>query len=216
MTVVALTGGIAAGKTLVAKTLEAHGVAIIDADVISREVVQKGTEGLTLLVERFGTHILGPDGELDRAALGREVFSDSSARADLEAIVHPRVLALSRERFARHEEDNPDVPLVYVVPLLAESGRQGEFDRVVVVHAPREQRVGRLVGRRGLSPNEARKRLDAQASDEARLAIADCVLDASVSEELTVVAATQLAERLVQLWPDRLDQLEPEFPRANR
>jgi dephospho-CoA kinase len=174
---IAVTGGIGSGKSSVSACLAALGAVVIDADLIAREVVEPGTPGLAAVVAEFGTTVLRPDGALDRAALAGVVFTDPERRAALEAIVHPLVGARSAELLAAAP---PDAMVVYDVPLLAESaggalGRTGEFDAVVVVEAPLETRVRRLVGR-GLTADDARARIAAQASDEQRRSIADHVL----------------------------------------
>ena len=211
MTVVALTGGIASGKTTVTEALAAEGIAVIDADVLAREAVAAGTPGLQKIVDSFGEKVIGTDGELDRKALAEVVFSDPTAREILNAIVHPEVHRLSHARFAAHQSEHPDVPLVYAVPLLVESGRTDEFDAVVVIDSPREQRIERLVSHRGMSRDEATQRVEAQAPDEERLRIADCVVDSSISEEHTREAAGLLAKALWGCWP-QVDLLPTRLP----
>ena len=174
---VAVTGGIGSGKSAVAARLAAHGAVVVDADRIAREVVDPGTPGLAAVVAEFGPGVLNPDGALDRAALAAIVFADAERRAALEAIVHPLVGQRSAELIA---EAPADAVVVYDVPLLAEAaggalGRAGEFDAVVVVEAPLEIRVARLVAR-GLAEDDARARIAAQATDEQRRAIADHVV----------------------------------------
>ena len=170
---VGLTGGIGSGKSLVAELLAAHGATIIDADVLAREAVAPGTPGLAQVRERFGTGVLRPDGSLDRAALGRIVFGDPIARRDLEAIIHPAVRARAAALAAAAPEG---AVVVQVIPLLVETGQQGHFDQVVVVDVEPEVQLSRIVRRDGLSEAEARARLRAQASREARLAAANVVL----------------------------------------
>jgi dephospho-CoA kinase len=170
---VGLTGGIGSGKSLVAELLAAHGATIIDADVLAREAVAPGTPGLAAVRERFGTGVLRPDGSLDRAALGRIVFGDPIARRDLEAIIHPAVRARAAALAAAAPEG---AVVVQVIPLLVETGQQGHFDQVVVVDVEPEVQLSRIVRRDGLSEAEARARLRAQASREARLAAAHVVL----------------------------------------
>jgi dephospho-CoA kinase len=170
---VGLTGGIGSGKSLVAELLAAHGATIIDADVLAREAVAPGTPGLAQVRERFGTGVLRPDGSLDRAALGRIVFGDPIARRDLEAIIHPAVRARAAALAAAAPEG---AVVVQVIPLLVETGQQGHFDQVVVVDVEPEVQLSRIVRRDGLSEAEARARLRAQASREARLAAAHVVL----------------------------------------
>ncbi len=211
MTVVALTGGIAAGKTTVTDVFRAKGITVIDADLIAREAVAPGTPALTEVVKRFGAEVLHQDGSLDRQALAEVVFGDDQARADLNAIVHPEVWRLSREQFATHETQHPSVPLVYAVPLLAESGRTEEFDAVIVIDAPASQRVSRLVEYRNMGEDEARSRVSAQVSDEVRRKIADVVLDSSVSPEETAKSAADLADALVAAWPNELNSLPTRF-----
>jgi len=201
VTVVALTGGIAAGKTTVTDVLRAHGIAVVDADVLARDAVAPGSPGLAGIVEAFGPEILSDDGQLDRAHLAEKVFDDSEARERLNRIVHPEVHRLSTEAFAAHEREHPDVPLVYAVPLLVESGRVDEFDAVVVVHTPREERITRLVEHRGMALVEATARVDAQSTDAERLEAADCVLDSAHSATHTQQAAEALAEALWATWP---------------
>jgi len=208
VTVVALTGGIAAGKTTVTDVLRSHGIAVVDADILARDAVAPGSPGLARIVEGFGSEVLSDDRQLDRALLAQKVFDDRDARERLNHIVHPEVHRLSTEAFAAHEREHPDVPLVYAVPLLVESGRVDEFDAVVVVHTPREERISRLVEHRGMALAEATVRVDAQATDAERLGAADCVLDAAHSTVHTQQAAEALADALWTTWPhvERLPQ----------
>ncbi len=171
---VGLTGGIASGKSTVSAVLADLGAVIIDADVLAREVVAKGTPGLDSVVAEFGTELLTPDGELDRPAMGALVFADGDARKRLEAIVHPLVF----ERIVDLEAHAPPgVLVVHDIPLLAESGRSGTFDAVIVVHAPEDLQIERMVNDRGWTEAEARSRIAAQAAAEDRLAIATHVID---------------------------------------
>jgi dephospho-CoA kinase len=170
---VGLTGGIGSGKSLVAELLAAHGATIIDADVLAREVVAPGTPGLAAVRERFGAGVLRSDGSLDRGALGRIVFGDPLARRDLEAIIHPAVRARAAALTAAAPQG---AVVVQVIPLLVETGQQGNFDQVVVVDVDPEVQLSRIVRRDGLSEAEAEARLRAQASREARLAAAHVVL----------------------------------------
>lgn len=151
------------------------------------------------MVSRFGSDVLQPDGSLDRAALGAVVFADPAARRDLEGITHPAVHALSARRMADAVADDPERVVVYDVPLLVESRGTAGFDVVVVVHAPREVRLRRLVELRGMSVEEARRRVDAQADDRTRLAVADVVVDSSGSLEHTLEQADDLYDRLRSL-----------------
>jgi dephospho-CoA kinase len=211
MTIVALTGGIAAGKSTVSTRLADHGILVIDADQVARDVVEPGSGTLSEIIKEFGQAIELPDGRLNREALGAIVFSDPEARQQLNAIVHPAVKARSKELFRRAELDEPHRVVVYAVPLVAESGRGEEFDLIVVVDAPRAQRISRLMQNRGLSLDEATARVDSQASDEERRAIADVVVDASGSLEETLTAADHLAKALISHWPHQLSQIAPRF-----
>ncbi|AJM77734.1 dephospho-CoA kinase [Rathayibacter toxicus] len=195
MYLVALTGGIAAGKSTVARRLAEHGAVVIDADRLAREVVEPGAPALAALVERFGVSILRGDGSLDRAALGALIFADASAREEVNLIIHPAVAHSSRRLFEAAREADPRAVVIYDVPLLAESREVGEFDEVVVVHAPARERVARLMALRGMSEEQARARVDAQASDEERLALADVVIDSSGTRDETLAQTDALWER---------------------
>ena len=192
MRVIGLTGGIAAGKTVVADRLAELGAVRIDADRLAREVVEPGTPALAEIARRFGPDVIAADGSLDRPALGAVVFRDPDARRDLEAITHPAVRALSARRMAEAEERDPDAVVVYDIPLLVESGRVDEFDRIVVVHAPREERIRRLVELRGMPAEEAERRIASQATDAERLAVADDVVDSGVSLASTLAQTDRL------------------------
>ena len=179
---VGLTGGIAAGKSVVSAALGKRGAAVIDADVLAREAVSAGSPALRAIVERFGDRVLARDGSLDRAALGRIVFADDEARRELEGIVHPEV----RRRATELERQlSPDTVVVHVIPLLVETGQDRDFDLVVVVDVPVDVQLQRLIRRGGLSESEAVTRIAAQASRQARLAAADVVIDNSGSPEMT-------------------------------
>ena len=207
MPIVALTGGIAAGKSVVAKTLADRGVVVIDADQVARDVVEPGSSALEQIAREFGPGVIDADGRLDRPALGDIVFGDPAARQQLNDIVHPAVWQRSQELFDQHRVDHPDVPLVYAIPLLAESSRRDEFDLVVVVDAPADIRKSRLVHQRGLSEAEAGARIAAQASDDQRRAIADVVIDSSGELAQTQAQAMTLAQLLVSHWPDTLSAI---------
>lgn len=171
---VGLTGGIASGKSTVSAILAELGAIVIDADALAREVVARGTPGLEAVVAEFGPGLLTPEGDLDRPAMGALVFGDAEARKRLEAIIHPLV----HQRSAELEAEAPaDAVVVHDIPLLAEVGRAGSFDAVVVVDAPAELQVSRMVEDRGWSREEAESRIAAQASREDRLAIATHVVD---------------------------------------
>jgi dephospho-CoA kinase len=191
-----LTGGIGSGKSEVSRRLAAHGAVIIDADVAARAVVAPGTPGLARVAEAFGAAVLGPDGALDRERLGAIVFRDPDSRATLNAIVHPLVGEWMRatERAAVAASDG-DVIIVHDVPLLAENRRAGDFDLVIVVDVPPDLQLERLVSQRGMTADQARARMAAQASREQRLAIADVVIDNSGS-------LADLDRRVADLWAD--------------
>ncbi|MFF4216068.1 dephospho-CoA kinase [Streptosporangium nondiastaticum] len=171
---VGLTGGIGAGKSEVSRLLASYGAVIVDSDRIAREVVEPGTPGLAAVVAEFGDAVLTPEGALDRPALGAIVFADPDRLAALNAIVHPLVRARSAELEAAAA---PDAVVVHDVPLLAENGLAPLYDLVIVVDAGTETRLDRLVRLRGMTPEEARARMTAQATREARLAVADIVID---------------------------------------
>jgi dephospho-CoA kinase len=172
---VGLTGGIGAGKSEVSRRLADRGAVVLDADAVAREVVAPGTPGLAEITEAFGGAVLRPDGSLDRARLGEIVFSDPAARARLNAIVHPRV----RERMAQLERAAAgSAVVVQDIPLLAENNLAAGFDVVVVVDAPAEAQLDRLV-QRGMAAEQAAARMAAQASREQRLAVATLVVDNS-------------------------------------
>jgi len=170
---IGLTGGIGAGKTAVARRFAELGARVVDADALAREVVAAGTPGLAGVVAEFGPGVLGPDGELDRPALGRLVFGDEDRRARLNAIVHPLVRRRAAELVAAAPAGTV---VVQDVPLLVETGQADRYDLVVVVEAPAELRAERLARDRGMSPDEARSRMAAQATDDQRRAAADVVL----------------------------------------
>ena len=158
---VALTGGIATGKSYCLARFAALGVSTIDADRLAREAVAPGSPGLAAVAQRFGAHMVRPDGTLDRAGLGRIVFSDRTARADLEAIVHPDVYRRIREWFAQLPHGTPIA--MADIPLLFETGHEHDFDAVVVAACTPEEQLRRLVARDGLSDADARARLEAQS-----------------------------------------------------
>lgn len=189
---VGLTGGIGSGKSEVARLLAEHGAVVVDADALAREALAPGSPGSAAVVEEFGPEVLAADGSIDRARLGRLVFADAAGRAALEAIVHPYVGRRSAELMAAAPAD---AVVVYDVPLLVEKGLQDGFEVVVVVDAADETRLRRLVDVRGMPEQDARERMAAQASREARLAVADHVLpnDGDLA---------QLAEQVSRLWAE--------------
>jgi dephospho-CoA kinase len=177
---VGLTGGIASGKSTVSAILRELGAVVIDADQLARDVVAGGTPGLAAVTDEFGPGVLTEDGELDRPAVAKIVFADDVARKRLEGIIHPLVFA----EVARLEGMAPEGSLVvHDLPLLAESGRADSFDAVIVVDAPREVQLARMVQDRGWTTQEAEARMAAQSSREDRLAIATYVVENSGSLE---------------------------------
>ncbi|OJV60954.1 MAG: dephospho-CoA kinase [Cellulomonas sp. 73-145] len=195
---IGLTGGIAAGKSVAARRFIELGAVLIDADALAREVVAPGTLGLEQVVETFGPEVLAADGSLDRAALAARVFGDAEARRRLEALLHPQVRRLAAEREAAAAAIDPDAVVVHDIPLLVETGQAETFGMVVVVHAPQEQRVSRLVDGRGMPEAEARARVAAQAEDDARLAAADVVLDGTGTDDELRHQVDVLWSRLAQ------------------
>ncbi|MHA7243857.1 dephospho-CoA kinase [Paeniglutamicibacter antarcticus] len=192
---VALTGGIAAGKSAVSQRLVELGAVLIDADAIAREVVEPGTEGLAAIVAAFGPEILCADGSLDRTSLGALVFADAAEREKLNAIVHPLV----RAEAARRSEAAPKgAVIVQDIPLLVETGQESAFDLVVVIEAPLEERVRRMVDDRGMAEADARARIAAQATDTQRAAAADAVIVNSGS----LVA---LRQHIDEFWEKHID-----------
>ena len=190
---IGLTGGIGSGKSTVSRLLAGRGAVIVDADVIAREVVEPGTPGLAAVVDAFGTAVLAPDGSLDRPALAGVVFADPEARRRLDEIVHPLVRARATELAAAAP---PDAVLVHDVPLLVETGQAGTYDLVLVVEADPATRVARLV-ERGLTAEDARARMGAQATDDQRRAVADVVIDNSG-------ALDELENQVDRFWRERV------------
>ena len=191
---IGLTGGIGSGKSTVARLLAERGAHVVDADVLAREVVEPGTPGLAAVVDAFGEGVLTADGALDRAALAAVVFGDAAARARLDGIVHPLVRARAVEVISSLPAD---AVVVQDIPLLVETGQADSFDLVLVVEADLETRVGRLVSR-GLTQEDARARIAAQAGDAERRAVADVVLDNSGTQE-------QLAAQVDRFWAEKVE-----------
>lgn len=194
----ALTGGIASGKSTIAAALADHGAVVVDADAIVREVQSPGSAVLEAIAGEFGADVVRADGSLDRPALGARVFGRPDRLAALNALVHPAVRTESQRRFDAAFAANPDAVVVYDVPLLAEARAGDAWDLVAVAHAPVEERVRRLVSIRGLSEADARARIGSQASDEERLALADVVIDTSTTLEATRRQVDELWERVAR------------------
>ena len=190
MLVVALTGGIGAGKSLVAQYFSELGARVVDADQLSRIAIERGSEGFDEVITRFGESILR-NGDIDRKALGEIIFKDKSAKADLEAIIHPRV----RELFFEVVSDlAADEILIYEIPLLVETGAASNFDQIITVEADLEIRKSRLL-KRGMFISEIESRLAAQASPSEREAVATHVIENSGDED-------QLLRKVENLWEE--------------
>jgi dephospho-CoA kinase len=187
---VGLTGGIGAGKSEVSRRLAVQGAVIIDADAAARDVVAPGTEGLAEIIDAFGPEILLPDGTLDRPRLGDLVFADPSKRATLNAIIHPKVGTRMSEL---EQAAGPNAIVVHDVPLIAENGLAGAYDLVIVVDVPPRTQIDRLVKLRGMTRDQAKARIAAQATREQRLSVADIVVDNSGS-------LTELDRQVGDLW----------------
>ncbi|MCZ0205448.1 dephospho-CoA kinase [Streptomyces sp. UMAF16] len=192
MLTVGLTGGIGAGKSEVSRLLVEHGAVLIDSDRIAREVVAPGTPGLAAVVDAFGPDVLAADGGLDRPRLGSIVFADPEKLAVLNSIVHPLVRDRSRELESAVPED---AVVVHDVPLLTENGLAPLYDVVIVVDASPGTQLDRLVRLRGMTEEDARARMAAQATREQRREIADIVIDNDVPLDA-------LRERVAEVWDD--------------
>jgi dephospho-CoA kinase len=202
---VGLTGGIASGKSTVARRLVGLGATVIDADVLAREVVAPGTPGVAAVASIFGT-VVAPDGSLDRAALGRIVFADPLARARLNDIIHPAV----QRRFAELVQAAPvDSVVVHDVPLLVENGLAPRYHLVVVVHAQTDVRVSRLVQQRAMSTADSQARIAAQATDAERRAVADVWMDNTAGTD-------ELFGAVDALWHERLVPYEENIRHRRR
>lgn len=202
---VGLTGGIGAGKSEVSRRLAAQGAVVIDADLIAREVVAPGTDGLAEVIAAFGPEVVRPDGELDRVALGDIVFADEEKLATLNSIVHPLVAARMREV---EDAAGAGSVIVHDVPLIAENGLASRYDLVVVVDVPPRIQLDRLVRLRGMSREQAQARMAAQASRDERLAIATIVVDNSGS-------LAELDRQVGELWAELRRRMSVRSARAN-
>ncbi|KGN32548.1 dephospho-CoA kinase [Knoellia sinensis KCTC 19936] len=192
---VGLTGGIGSGKSTVAKALSALGAVVVDADAVAREVVEPGMPALSAIRERFGDAVFDPEGALDRPALGRVVFTDPSALADLEGITHPAIWKRTAELM---NAVPANAVVVHDMPLIVEKDMGADYHLVIVVGTDEEERLARLVRERGMTPEDAQSRIDAQADDEARRAAADIWLDNNGSLE-------RLDAEVRRIWAERLE-----------
>lgn len=192
---IGLTGGIGAGKSTVAQLFEERGVPIVDADAIARDVVKPGEPALAELVEHFGDSILGADGELNRGKLAEVAFADAESHEALNAIMHPAISAETAKRIDALRGDHSVI--VHDVPLLVEAGLTGNYDLTVLVDTPAQIRLQRLTELRGMDPEDAKKRIAAQATDEQRRAVCDVVLDNSGDIEHLRAQFEQMWERFI-------------------
>jgi dephospho-CoA kinase len=199
---IGLSGGIGAGKSTVATRLRELGALVIDADRLAREVVEPGTPGLAAVVEEFGAGVLLPDGSLDRPGLGRIVFGDDERRLRLNAITHPLIGQRTGELLAGLP---PEAVFVHDVPLLVEGGLVKAYHLVIIVWAPEEQRIRRLIDDRGMTEEDARARVAAQATDEQRRAVADVWIDNSGSRAATTA-------QVDRAWQERIEPLRADPP----
>lgn len=193
---VGLTGGIGSGKSTAASRLQELGATIIDADQVAREIVEPGQPALAELAEAFGG-ILNDDGSLNRGELARQAFASSEATEKLNSITHPRIRERTQELFADAEESGADV-VVYDMPLLIENGEYKQMDHVLVVDAPDDVRVERLVNQRGLDEGDARRRIAAQIDRETRLQAADTVLDNGGGREELIAQVDRFWETITR------------------
>ena len=193
---IGLTGGIAAGKSMVSELLAELGAWILDADAISREVVEPGTEGLKAIAAEFGEKVIMPDGTLDRRALGAEVFGDPQKLERLNGILHPIIKAEMLKRAAEIEEQHPEDIVIFDVPLLIESGWQDAADEVWLVSAPLDERIRRIAMRDGLDEKQAMERISAQMTDEQKAKYADVIINNGGSIQ-------ELEERVTKLYAER-------------
>lgn len=191
---IALTGGIATGKSYVAQKLKDAGVPVVDADVLSREVVAPGTPGLAAVRKRFGPDAVRRDGTMDRVRMAQIVFKDKRARLDLEAIIHPAVQKAIDQFFAALPKRTPFA--VADIPLLFETGRDKQFEQVIVVACPREMQLQRLMERNKLSKDDAERRLTAQLPIEQKVAKGTHVIRTDQSFEDTDRQVEELIKRL--------------------
>lgn len=193
----ALTGGIGSGKSTVAQFFADRGATIIDADAISRSLMEPGQQVLADVVATFGDHVLDESGRLNRQALADIVFNDDDARHRLNALVHPAVREESKLQLKAAMEADPDnAVIIQDIPLLVETGQAEKFDGVIVVYTEMDTRLQRLVKARGMATDDARARIAAQATDEQRSAVADWMIDNSRSLENTEAQVAAVWEEL--------------------
>ena len=197
MNVVGLTGGIGCGKSTVSAMFAAHGVPIVDADQLARDVVAPGTDGLNQIIETFGRDIVDADGALDRQALGDVVFADEAARHKLNAITHPLIATAGARAIAELARDNPDY-IVYEAALLVENNAYTMFSALIVVACKRQTQVARILARDGLDVSQANARIDAQLPLADKVAVADFVIDNDGSTDELRVRVAQVHQGLLE------------------
>ena len=195
MSVIALTGGIGAGKSTVAQFFSELGAVVVDADQLARIAIERGSEGFDEVVTTFGQSIIS-NGDIDRKALAAIVFNDPQARVDLEAIIHPRVQKLFAQAVA---ESDQSVPMIYEIPLLVETDAARKFDFVITVEADEELRISRLLSR-GMFISDIKARLASQAPAEKRIAIADAVIRNDGDDD-------HLLRQVENLWEGQIAEL---------
>ncbi len=194
MLLIGLTGGIASGKTLVSDRFSELGAAVVDADVVAREVVAPGSSGLRAIIETFGEGLLDVTGALNRAALRERVFADDDARQTLNAILHPRIRAESEHQLQTYADAGYPYA-VYALPLLVETDQADRFDRVLVVDVPESVQLDRLMARDNMDASSAQRILDTQASRQQRLNVADDVIVNTGAIDETLVQVDKLHHR---------------------
>jgi dephospho-CoA kinase len=198
-----VTGGIASGKTVVAKMLEGLGAPLIDFDVLARQVAEPGKPAFTLIVDYFGKEVLQGDGTLDRKKLSKIVFQDTEKRNQLEGFTHPPIYEAFLKRVKAITEKDPEAIIQAVVPLLIEKNLQSIFDKVLVVYVPEEQQIERLVERDGISRKEAAHMLKAQLPINEKLAYADFVVNNQDSMEETRKQVEEVWRELKRLQREK-------------
>jgi len=208
MITIGLTGGIASGKSLVAQILKRQGCTVIDTDVIAREVVAPGTEGLQAVVTEFGPQVLTEEGVINRGRLASIIFADAGRRAILNSILHPLIMRTVREQSAAIESGDPDAMVVVDVPLLIECGMQNDFDAVIVVWTPREQQISRLMARDSLGEEAARQRIASQMPLDQKRARATFVIENDAAREKTEAQVQEILLRLRATGKGRSEKLE--------
>lgn len=196
MTTIALTGGIASGKSTISNRLRELGAFVLDADRFARDAVEPGTKALKEIREHFGERVIRADGTLDRAALAAIVFNDEAERKVLNDITHPEIARLTNERKAAIRAEDPEAVIVHDIALLAEGRFNYDYDEIWVADAPAEVRLRRLVEERGMDATEARGRIAAQVSDEERRAMADVIIDTDLPMAETIAEVDRLWAQL--------------------